>query len=317
LGPYILSGLIFIVCVPFMPLYVQDLMTKVLIFAIFGMSLDLLLGYTGLFNLGHATFFGVAAYTTGVLMVKLGIESFWISSFAGIFMATLVGAVFGVVALRVSGIYFMLVTLAIGQLFYAIAWGWKWLSSASHEGIFGIPHPDIAIPWFTWDIPYFYYFVFLVFVICWFLLYRLVNSPFGCALKGIRENEPRMHVLGYNTWLYKYVAIVVSALFAGVAGVLFAYFYAAIVPSYLGLYMSGLVLLMVMLGGPGTLFGAIAGALVLTFSEFYVSVYYAERWPLILGILFVISVMVLRGGIAFQLAKLWKRVSYPYEGPKS
>lgn len=315
-SPYIISGFVLII-VPFLvPLYLQSMLTKVLIFAIFALSLNLIWGYTGLISLGHAAYFGVAAYGTAILVLRYGIESFWITAPFGVFMAGLLAAVFGVIALRVSGIYFLIVTLALGQLVRYTAIAWRSVTGGT-DGIIGVPHPDFGIPGFTWNATYFYFFVLLVFIICFFLLQRLVKSPFGHALQGIRENESRMQSLGYNTWLYKYLAFVIAGMFAGVAGILFAYFTRVVVPDYTSVMFSTIVLLMVIVGGTRVIFGPVIGAAVVVLLEYFASLYTPARWPLILGAIFVISVMFLRGGIGLYIVKFWRRVSYRYGSTES
>jgi len=315
-APYITSGLILIVLPLIVPVYLQSMLTKVLIFAIFAMSLNLIWGYTGLISLGHAAFFGVGAYASAILIMRFGIESFWLSAPSGILTAGLLAAFFGIIALRVSGIYFLLVTLALGQLVYYIAIAWRPVTGGT-DGVIGIPRPELGLPWFTWNATSFYFFVLLAFVICFFLLYRLVNSPFGRALQGIREDEPRMRCLGYNTWLYKYVAFIVAGMFAGMAGVLFGHFFGAVVPVHTSVITSTLVLLMVIVGGPRVIFGPVIGAAVVVLLEYFASIYTPARWPLILGAVFVIAVMFLRGGISLYLVRLWRRVSYQYGSVKS
>lgn len=304
-APYILSGLILVILPPLLPAYVQSLMTKILIFAIFAVSLDIIWGYTGLISLGHAAYFGLGGYTAGVLMMHYGIKSFWISAPLGILVAVLGAAVFGLIALRLYGIYFLLITVAIGQLLFSLAWKWRWLSSPGAEGIVGITRPSIGLP-FTWNFLSFYYFVFLVFVICFFLLYRLVKSPFGQTLRGIREDEPRMRVLGVNTWLHRYIAFIIAGAFAGIAGVLFAYHNGIIVPEHFAIGVSTLALLIVIIGGVGTLFGPVIGAAVIIPVEFYAGIITPERWPLILGGIFVISIMYFRDGIGAYLSRFWE-----------
>ena len=308
-APYIAGGIIFIILPPFLPTCIQSTLTKVIIFAIFAMSLDIIMGYTGLPSLGHAAFFGVAGYTVSILLVVHGIENFWLIALLGILMATLAAAIFGIIALRVSGIYFVLVTFALGMLLFSMALKWFWLTRGS-DGLAVTAYPDLGLPWLTWNYTSFYFFVFLAFVICFFLMCRLVNSPFGQALQGIRENEPRMRSLGYNTWLYKYIAFIIAGFFAGVAGVLFPYYAKVMTPYSVDVTTSILAVLICIIGGLGTLWGSVVGAVVIILGEYFFSIFSPERWPLVLGAVFVITVMFLRGGIAPHLLKLWKRVSY-------
>jgi branched-chain amino acid transport system permease protein len=308
-SPYIIAGIIFIVLPPLFPTYIHSLLTKILIFAIFAMSLDIIMGYIGLPSLGHAAFFGVAGYTVSILLVMHGIENFWLIALLGILMAVLAAAILGIIALRVSGLYFLLVTFAIGMLIYSMALKWAWLTRG-YEGIIVTAYPDLGFSWFTWNTTNYYYFIFIFFVICFLLMRRLVNSPFGHALQGIRENEPRMRALGYNTWLYKYIAFIIAGLFAGAAGVLFPYYAKVMMPFSVGVSASTLVMLICIIGGLGTLWGPVIGAVVIILAEYLSSIYFPERWPLILGGVFVITVMFVRGGIAPHLQNLWNRVFY-------
>jgi branched-chain amino acid transport system permease protein len=194
----------------------------------------------------------------------------------------------------------------MGELIFSVAEKWR---SVTHggDGLVGISLPNLHLG-FTMNNLYFYYLVFIFFIVCGFLIYRIVNSPFGDALQGIRENEPRMRSLGYNTWLYKYMAFVVGGLFAGVAGVLFGHFTGIMAPGHIGIMTSTLVMLMVILGGSSVIFGPVLGAAMVLILEHVASIYAPERWPLILGAVFVMAVMFLRGGISLHLLKLWRKL---------
>jgi branched-chain amino acid transport system permease protein len=154
----------------------------------------------------------------------------------------------------------------------------------------------------------FYYFVLLIFAVSYFALRRIVNSPFGAALEGIRENEPRMRSLGYHTWLHKYIAFLLAGTFAGLAGVLFAYHSGIMVPSNVGVLMSGTAIFVVIIGGINTLYGALVGSAVITLLQFYSSEITLERWPLIMGGVFVATIMFARSGIGVYLLRAWKKV---------
>jgi len=188
---------------------------------------------------------------------------------------------------------------------------WRTMTGGT-DGLVGIIYPSLGIPGFTWTDTSFYYLVFLAFVICFFLLHRIVNSAFGRALVGIRENEPRMQSLGYNTWAHKYVAFIIGGAFAGVAGALLAFFYGIMVPAHLGIITSTSAMLMVIIGGAGTLFGPVIGAGVIVLLEHIASIYAPERWPLILGGVFVICVLFVRGGFGIYLTRFWRRVNLKY-----
>lgn len=316
-GPYIAGVAVLVILPPFLAAPTQGIFAKFLIFAIFATSYDLVYGHTGLPSLGHAAYFGAGGYTAAVLQYHYGIDSFWIAMPLGILVATLIAAIFGFMALRVSGMYFLLTTCALGQLAFSLAWNVTWLNCPGMQGLTGLSRPDLGVPWFSWSNLSFYYFVMAIFIVCFFLVYRIANSPFGHALRGIREGEPRMQSLGYNTWLYKYIVFIITGAFAGLAGVLFVYYNGMIVPSHLAIGTSFLPMCMVIIGGSGTLLGPVIGAMVIIFTEYFSSIFTPERWPLILGAIFVVAIMYARGGIAIHLSRLWEKVSYRYGSIKS
>lgn len=307
--PYIFAILILILIPIFVPAYIQNLLTLVIIYAIFAMSLNILAGYTGLISLGHAAFFGVGGYTVAIFIQKLGITSFWIGAPAGILMAGIIAAVLGLIALRVSGNYFLLVTFGLSELLVVVASKWYAVTNGT-DGIANLPLPNVNIPNFHFNYTSFYFFVSIVFIVCYFLMFRFIHSPFGEALQGIRESETRMRALGYNVWFYKYVAFIVAGIFAGVAGVLFAHYNGVVVPFQLDIPVSTLALLICIAGGLRIIWGPVLGSVVVVLVQYFSSIYFPERWPLVLGIVFILTVMFLRGGIALKLIKLWNKVTY-------
>ncbi len=314
--PYLAMAVFLLIVPPFISTYYISMLTKVLIFAIFAISLDLILGYTGLTSFGHAAFLGIGGYTVGILAVRMNIDLFWILVPAAIAVAVLAAAIIGFISLRVSGIYFLLVTMAFGQLLSVIATKWSSMTGGT-DGLVGIMRPNLGISGFTLTSSGFYYLVLIIFAICFFILYRIAHSSFGKTLVGIRENEMRMRSLGYDTWLMKYAAIIIAGAFAGVAGILYAYFYGAMVPSNLALETSASVMLMVIIGGPGTLFGPFVGAAIVILCEHFSSIYVPERWPLILGGIFIICVVLVRGGFARYLSGFWASVRFERANPAS
>jgi branched-chain amino acid transport system permease protein len=305
-APHAIGLFLFGVLPLFLPVYLQSLLTKVLIFSMFAMSLDILMGYTGLLSLGHAAYLGVSAYTVAILIKKVGITSFWVAAPAGILAAGLIAAVFGFIALRTSGIYFMLVTMALSMLLYSVAEKWDSVTNGTY-GIMNIFRPDLGIPGLRWNDSKFYFFSLFFFVVAYYLMNRVVKSPFGLALVGIRESESRMQALGFNAWLYKYLAFIVSGVFAGMSGVLFVYNNGIVSPFHLDVTLSTMAMLICIVGGIGTLWGSLLGAALIVLAEFFSSIYFSERWPLILGVVFVAAVLFLQGGIALHLSKLSKR----------
>lgn len=305
LVPYTLAGLALVALPPVVPEYFQSMLVKILIFSIFAMSLDLIMGYAGLPSLGHAAYFGVAGYIAALFILKLEVDSFWVVLPVSVLGATLIAAVFGVIALRVKEIYFLLVTFALGQLLYYVAWYWRTVTGGD-DGLVGRFSPKLGIE-FTWDPLKFYYFVFIFFVISFLLMRWLTRLPFGLSLKGVEQNELRMRCLGYNTWLIKYLVFIIGALFAGVSGVLFVYFNGFVVPKNLGLHFSGMVMFMVILGGAARLWGAVIGAAIILYLEYISSVYFPERWPLAFGAAFIFTAMFVKGGLAQYLVRFWNK----------
>jgi len=311
-APFVLGALILLINPIFLSSYGEGIMTRFLIFALFAMSYNIVFGYAGLMCLGHAAFFGAGGYTVAILKLHYGVDLFWISAPLGILVAVFTAALFGLISLRASGIYFLLVTFALGQMLFSLAWNVKWLNSKGMQGITGIGMPDLGIPNFRLDTTWFYYMVLMIFIISVILLYRLVRSPYGLALVGIREDESRMEAVGYNTWLYKYIAFVISGAFAGIAGILFSYYNFFVSPNHLGIATSFLPMVMAIIGGLGTLFGPVIGAAVFIFVENYASIFAPQRWPLILGGLFVITIMFAREGIGVYLWRLLSKVTHSY-----
>ncbi|MGH7326421.1 MAG: branched-chain amino acid ABC transporter permease [Candidatus Rokuibacteriota bacterium] len=264
--------------------YQLGLLTKMLIFAMFAMSLNLVLGYAGLPSLGHAAYFGVGAYTVALLALRV-VDNLWINFGAGVLAAGAIAALFGLLALRTQGSYLLMITLALAQVLWGIAFGWRSFTGGD-DGLPGVPRPAAGLPWSLAGGVRFYYFVLLVFVLATAALWVIVRSPFGRALVGIRESERRMEVLGYDTWRYKYVAFIIAGLLAGVAGNLFVYFNGFVSPVYLSIVFSATALIMVILGGAGTLLGPALGSATIIFLENMISAH-TERWLLILGLIYV------------------------------
>ena len=290
----------------FLPSYYTGLLTLILILAIFAMSLDILQGYTGLASLGHAAFLGTGAYIVAILNVKVfhG-PHFAIELAAGLLSAALVAAIFGLIVLRSTGTYLLMILLASSMMLWGIAFKWRSLTGGD-DGLPGIARPDLAsMHWNLHDTTHFYYFVLLFFVIAAFLMYLVVHSSFGHTLLGIRESETRMTALGYNVWLQKYIAFIVSGIFAGLAGVLLVYYNGFVSPSELHLVTSAEVLIMVILGGVGTLFGPAIGAGIIILIKNFVSGY-TEHWMIILGALYMATVMLAPQGV-YRLFKRSQR----------
>ena len=296
-GPFFLPSLfaVLTLLLPFLfSNYYVGLATQIFIMAIFAMSLDILVGHTGLPSMGHAAYYGVAAYATGFLCLA-GVKNFWLVIVLGMGLGGLAAAFFGLLALRAQGPYFMLITLALSQVLWGIAFKWRSLTRGD-DGLPGIGRPDLGLGIDLKPDLYFYYFTVAIFLIVVFALFILLNSPFGYTLRGIRESESRMKALGYPVWLYKYASFIFAGIFAGISGVLWVYYSGFVNPSYFAVDLSVKALLMLILGGSGSLFGPLIGAGIIVLLENLVSGF-TERWSLVLGIVYVTVIMLFSEGI--------------------
>ena len=277
---------------------VQGLVAKILIFGLVAMSLDFLVGFLGLWSFCHATLVGSAAYSTAILISRFGIGDFWITAPASLLISGFLACLLAYISLRVSGLYYLLVTLALGQAFYYTAIIWVGLFGGS-DGIGRIKYPSFAD-----SATSYYYFVLFVCLACFLLLYLITRSPFGFVIRGIRDNETRMKCLGYNVWLYKFTAFVVAGLFAAVAGVLYVHFNGLITPASISVEANGLPWLFLIIGGAATLWGALTGSALILILQYFVSSVIPQRWPIVLGICFIIAVMFARSGIFVAIKRI-------------
>lgn len=277
--------------------YHLSLLTQALIFGLFAMSLDLLVGWTGLPSLGHAAFFGMGAYTAGLISLHIT-NNLWICLVAGTVCGLFVSILFGFLAIRAGGSSFLMITLALGQVLWAIAYKWRSLTGGD-DGLIGISLPKLSLSWELSRLSY-YYIVLVIVVLMSLLLSIVATSPFGLTLKGIRDSEMRMTALGYYVSLYKYIAFIIAAGFASVAGVLFVFYNRFVGPSDLGIVLSAKGLLMVILGGAGTLWGPALGAVMITLMENLISAF-TGRWVMVLGVIYVLVIMFFPKGIVGAL----------------
>jgi branched-chain amino acid transport system permease protein len=281
---------------PFAGSYILVLMTQALVLGIIAMSVDLLLGYTGLPSLGQAAYLGMGAYLTAILASTYGFGlggGFWVVVVLGMLAGAAAAALFGLFAVRASGVYFLMITLALGMCVWGLAYRWNSLTGGDN-GINMPGRPEFGLS-LSDDLNYFYLVMFF-FVLSLAALYVLVRSPFGRSLVGIRERELRMRILGYNTWLHKYLAFVIAGAFGGLAGVLWAHLTGIVSPGDVILTTSVDVLLMVVLGGPGTLVGGAIGAGVVTFLREYLATV-VPWWQYVLGAVYVLTILYLPGGL--------------------
>ena len=279
---------------------------KVLCFALFACAFNLLLGYVGLLSFGHAAFFGGAAYVCGYLCKEQG----W-SPETGILAGTLTAAVmgwaFGAIAIKRSGIYFAMITLALAQLVFFLALQLPF--TGGEDGLQGIPRGKLLGLFDLSDNMPMYFFVFGVFMVGFALIYRTIHSPFGQILKAIRENEPRAISLGYDVHHYKLLAFVISASLAGMAGATKALVFQLASLTDAHWHMSGEVVLMTLLGGLGTILGPAVGASTIVTLQTQLADKVGSWVTVIIGVIFVICVLAFRRGIVGELTALRQRVT--------
>jgi branched-chain amino acid transport system permease protein len=283
--------------------------TEIWIFAIFGLGLNLLLGYTGLLSFGQSTFFGSAAYVAGWLLKHYAINVF-LALGIGIGVGALSALLVGYLCVQRSGLYFIMLTFALNQLFFFIAYQWTSVTGGE-DGMPGVPRPAFWGLDFTDPLLY-YAFVSVLFVLSLWIMKRIVESPLGRILQAIRENEVRAEAVGYNVPRFKLLAFVIGGAFSGLAGVLYAMLFGIVPLEAIGFVFSGNVVFATLIGGSGSLYGPIIGSFVFIWLSESMSVVWA-RWPLLLGVAFVIVVLFFRGGVveAWHRFWTWRRSSKP------
>ncbi len=300
------AGIIALIAVAALPLWVRDayyvnIASQILLFAVFALALNVLVGYAGLVSLGHAGLFAIAAYACALLL-QAG-YGHGVAIAGAIAAGLIAAAVFAVLALRASGIGFLMITLALGQIIWGIAYRWVSLTQGDNGiKLMSRPQPfGLSLA----SAPAFYYTTLLVFLLAIAAMAMLVYSPFGASLRGTRDQPRRMNALGYNVWLIRFVAFLFSGFWSAVAGLLFVYYNNFISPQAATLQGSAEVLLMVISGGSGTLLGPVAGAVIVVITKTIVSSWIA-RWNLVLGLIFVAIISFMPEGLVPGSTRLWR-----------
>jgi branched-chain amino acid transport system permease protein len=291
--------------------YYTFVATDVVILALFAVSLNLLLGYTGLVSFGHAAYFALGAYTCGLLMKKLGVP-FLLAFPAGGVLAALFAMVFGFFCVRLTKIYFAMLTLAFAQIVWAVIFKWNDVTGGE-QGVPEIPYPDLAwlerVPFVgqfrTSD--HFYLLCVVLVGACLWVLRRIVGSPFGRMLTTIRENPERAEFIGVNVRRYELAAFVIAGFFAGLSGALFGIFNRGLFPDFAYWPKSSEVLIMTILGGMGHFWGPAVGALVLLVLSQQITSY-TQYWPFVLGTILIVLLFLFPGGIVGALLGGWRRL---------
>ena len=273
----------------------------VLVYAVLALSLNILIGYGGMTSLGHAVYLGVPAYAYAWLLANAGLSPLPAAA-AALAIGTLLAAGFGVLALRATGLGFLMITLALGQVVWGLSYRWVALTGGDN----GLRAARPVLPGIDLDNPLvFYHLLAAVFCLVLFCLWQLSASPFAACLRGARDQPRRMRALGHDVWLIRYVAFVLAGFWGSVAGLLYVWDFGFISPQTLSLQQSAEALLMVVLGGAGTLAGPVVGAVVITLVRTVVSSY-VDRWSSLLGLIFVVAVMLMPQGLVPGFAA-WRR----------
>jgi len=302
----------------FAPLYLGpfwlSLLMQILIFGLLALSVELLLGHIGLFSVCQAAFFAVSAYTVAILQVKYGQPTI-VAVPAGLGAAIILSLIYGI-AVRTSGVYFILVTIALGHVFWGISW--TWVSFTNGEGgITNVPAPAVGSLTITSHSSY-YYIVLAVVALCVVGYRTLTRSPFGLTLRGIRESESRMRGLGYNIAAHKYTAFVLAGTLSGIAGLLYIYFNRFVSPANAEFFLSIEVALMVLVGGTGTILGPFIGSAIMLGLRNYVSAY-IDQWMIVMGLIFIITMLWTPDGVLGLIRRLgvWGRTSHNQPGHRT
>jgi branched-chain amino acid transport system permease protein len=281
--------------------YYINVSSQILLFAVFALALNVLVGYGGLVSLGHAGLFATAGYA-GALMLQAGYGHL-AADVTALVLALAAAAVFGVLALRSTGIGFLMITLALGQIVWGVAYRWASLTNGDNGvNVTTRPRPfgiNLA------NADFFYYATLLIFLAAVASMAVFIRSPFGASLCGTRDQARRMNALGYNVWLIRFLAFLFSGFWSGVAGLLFIYYTNFISPQVASLQTSAEVLLMVISGGAATLLGPVAGAAIVVIMKNVVSAY-VERWNLVLGVIFVAIITFMPEGLVPGSVRLWR-----------
>jgi branched-chain amino acid transport system permease protein len=286
----------------------KTLPTEIVIYALGAVSFNILLGYTGLLSFGQAAFFGAGAYLTGIFLIHFGWHPALTLALSGV-IGALFAAVIGYLSIQQVGIYFVMLTLAFNMLAFFLAYQWKSITGGD-DGLLNVPRPDFSIlPGIKIPIQgnfQIFLFVWVIFLLSFIVIRRIIHSPFGRILLAIRENPNRARAVGYNVIHYELIAFTISGFFTGLAGGLYALFMKMVPITAIELVTSTDFIIMALLGGTGSLYGPVIGAIVVKIASEILSVLWA-RWLFVLGVIFVAFVLFMRGGIWGLLAVSWGR----------
>jgi len=304
--------LLALIALPFVvPPYQTVLLTYGLVFAIAALGFNLLLGYTGLLSFGHSAYFGMGAYAVAFIVKYLKFESMEAFLLGGILASGAVAALFGLLCVRYTKIFFGILTMALSQVLWSLAFKFFWVTGGS-DGL-RVPTPTLlgglvraGSDKFEFLSHRYYFYVLAVFAVCVAVMWVIVHSPFGQALQAIRDNETRAEFVGVQVWHYRWVAFLISGIFTGLAGALWVPLNGLTTPDILHWTFSGKMVFFTVLGGFQTFFGPIIGAVIYNYLETY-AVGHTVYWQMVLGIVLVVLVLALPAGIVGTLRRLLPR----------
>jgi branched-chain amino acid transport system permease protein len=314
---YAIPVLLALVVLPvFVEPYQTVLLSYGLVFAIAALGFNLLLGYTGLLSFGHSAYFGVGAYAVAFIVKYLGIQSMEAFMVGGVLASTVVAALFGFLCVRYTRIFFGILTLALSQVLWSLAFKFFWVTGGT-DGL-RVPTPTLlggavrlalgaSADKQDFLSHRYYYYVLAVFVVCVAVMWVVVHSPFGKALQAIRDNETRAEFVGVQVWRYRWVAFLISGAFTGLAGALWVPLNGLTTPDILHWTFSGEMVFFTVLGGFQTFFGPVIGAVVFNYLKSF-AVGYTVYWQMFLGVVLVVLVLVLPAGIVGTANRLALRL---------
>jgi branched-chain amino acid transport system permease protein len=294
------AGIIVLLLFPlFLPRFYVYLVSIILLYGLLATSLNLVLGYGGIFQFHHAVFYGVGAYGTTLVLTKTGLPPM-LAFIAGPFVSAAFGLVLGIICIRLSKLYFGMLQISLGSLVWAIVYRW-YAFTGGDDGIHGIPMPEmLSSPKSA------YYFTFIITLVSLFIMWKIIRSPFGSALQGIRDNPVRSEMIGINVRRHQLLALVIAGFFAGVAGSLFVVVDNTVFPDMLFWTLSLEIVIMCLLGGWFTFLGPMLGAAVIIALRTFVSTY-TDYWALVLGIIMMLVIFFLPNGILGYVEEKFKR----------
>lgn len=298
--PWGLLAFLLVLCPPFLPQAYVVQMTDTLLFILLAVSINLLIGYGGMISLGHAAYFAIGGYTAGLLVSHAGMPML-VGLLAGPLAAALAAAFFGLFCIRMANAYFIMLTLAFGQLVYTVVWKWRALTGGD-DGLVGIAPPELLLSAINY-----YYFTLVIILACLALIHRICESPFGTTLKAIRDTPNRAKSIGIDVRRFQLAAFTMAGFFAGIAGSLYVFQNRGIFPQSALWVTSTEIMLMAVLGGANYFAGPVVGAVFFKTLDFFIP-RMTEYWLFFLGVIVLLIALVMPRGLMDGYDRLRARV---------